>query len=35
MEIIEDLGLGNWPITCGKCAYKISTLEELFKAENK
>ena len=30
VETIEELGLGNWSITCGKCGYKISKLEEIF-----
>lgn len=31
VETIEELGLGKWSITCGKCGYKISKLEEIFK----
>ena len=31
VETIEELGLGNWSITCGKCGYKISSLEEIFR----
>jgi predicted nucleic acid-binding Zn-ribbon protein len=36
VETIEELGLGNWSITCGnpKCGYKISKLEEIFRDEN-
>ena len=30
IETIEELGLGNWSITCVKCGYKISKLEEIF-----
>ncbi len=30
VETIEELGMGNWSITCGKCGYKISKLEEIF-----
>ncbi|MDR4491683.1 MAG: hypothetical protein AB7V56_15730 [Candidatus Nitrosocosmicus sp.] len=31
IETIEQLGLGNWSITCGKCKHKISKLEEIFR----
>lgn len=31
VETIEELGLGNWSITCAKCSYKISKLEEIFR----
>ena len=31
VDTIEQLGLGNWSITCGKCNYKISKLEEIFR----
>ena len=30
IDTIEELRLGNWAITCGKCGYKISKLDEIF-----
>lgn len=31
VKTIEELGLGNWSITCSKCNYKLSKLEEIFR----
>jgi len=34
VETMEELGLGNWSITCVECGYNISKLEEIYHDQN-